>query len=171
MRRLGTGVTTTNHPFYGPFLSRLSSCLFQWSQEDLDLLRAAKLYQLEASGQRNPSAAAVDKSITKKELALHCRRRTRGVQQTFEMITALLRSMWDVTDSLGVRLFDQEKMAHLWEKEQKHLPCIQDPPGFSLYTETGTVKKGGVTLSVYRCARGSVSIESFHNHQNKFVPS
>ncbi|XP_056120631.1 uncharacterized protein LOC130097715 [Rhinichthys klamathensis goyatoka] len=30
--------------------------------------------------------------------------------------------------------------------------------------------KGGIILPVYRCARGSTSLESFHNHLNRFIP-
>ncbi|KAL1269397.1 hypothetical protein QQF64_031686 [Cirrhinus molitorella] len=35
---------------------------------------------------------------------------------------------------------------------------------------TGSVTKGGLTLPVYRCAQGSTSMESFHNHLNGFMP-
>ncbi|XP_051953220.1 uncharacterized protein LOC127623061 [Xyrauchen texanus] len=44
------------------------------------------------------------------------------------------------------------------------------PPGVQLYTQTGSITKGGLTLPVYRCARGSTSLESFHNHLNRFIP-
>ena len=49
-------------------------------------------------------------------------------------------------------------------EQQKHLLCIQDPEGIQLYTLTGHITKGGVRLPVYRCARGSTSLESFHLH-------
>jgi hypothetical protein len=48
--------------------------------------------------------------------------------------------------------------------------CIQDPPGIELYTTTGQLKKGRVILPVFRCARGSTSLESFHLHLTRFVP-
>ena len=73
-------------------------------------------------------------------------------------------------DTLGVPLFDNEKMMNIWETQKKHVQCIQDPEGVSLYTQTGTCKKGDVVLPKYRCARGSVSLESFHNHLAKFIP-
>lgn len=34
------------------------------------------------------------------------------------------------------------------------------PPELSLYTITGSVTKGGVTLPIYRCARGTMTLES-----------
>ena len=58
-------------------------------------------------------------------------------------------------------------------------PCV--PVGFSVplsclfnlpvqYTKTGEVVKGGVTLPIFCCARGSTSLESFHLHLNHFIP-
>ncbi|XP_024117483.1 uncharacterized protein LOC112139021 [Oryzias melastigma] len=44
-----------------------------------------------------------------------------------------------------------------WSTQRRHLSCIQDWPGVQLYTETGRLTKGGVSLPVYRCARGSTS--------------
>lgn len=73
-------------------------------------------------------------------------------------------------DTLGVPLFDNEKMANIWESQKRHVKCIQDPVHVSLYTCTGTLKKGTVQLPTYRCARGSTSLESFHNHLAKFIP-
>lgn len=49
--------------------------------------------------------------------------------------------------------------------------CIQYLPRLSLYNQTRTLKKGTKTLSTYRCARGSTSLESFHLHLNRFIPS
>ncbi|KAL6475706.1 hypothetical protein MHYP_G00167460 [Metynnis hypsauchen] len=46
----------------------------------------------------------------------------------------------------------------------------QDPPGLQLYAKTGQLTKGGVVLPVYRCARGSTSLESFHRHLKNFIP-
>lgn len=47
--------------------------------------------------------------------------------------------------------------------------CIQCLPSLSLY-QTRTLKKGTKTLPMYRCARGSTSLESFHLHLNRFIP-
>lgn len=49
--------------------------------------------------------------------------------------------------------------------------CIQNLPSLSFYNQTRTLKKGTRTLSTYRCARGSTSLESFHLHLNRFIPS
>ena len=78
--------------------------------------------------------------------------------------------MSTMTDSLGVPLIDKEASNAVWKNQIKHVKCIIDPPGVELYSATGTLKKGNVTLNVYRCARGSTSLESFHLHLNRFVP-
>lgn len=61
-------------------------------------------------------------------------------------------------------------MGDIWKEQRKHLHCIQYPPGFQLYAQVGEVVKGGVTLPLYRCARGSTSVESFHHHLLNFIP-
>ena len=62
------------------------------------------------------------------------------------------------------------EMKVIWAEQVKHVACIQDPPGVQLYTMTGNMKKGRVTLPILRCARGSTSMESFHLHLARFVP-
>ncbi|ROL46274.1 hypothetical protein DPX16_0721 [Anabarilius grahami] len=71
---------------------------------------------------------------------------------------------------MGIKLLDQERMQEIWRTQQRHIQCIQDPAGVQLYRKTGQVTKDGVILPVYRCARGSTSLESFHLHLNRFVP-
>ena len=158
MRRFSAGVHTDNHPLYGTFLAQLSACIFEWCEEDVTKLRAAKKAAMEAD-KISTSEAAIDSSITKKEMALHCRRRTRSEEEIEQRIEALLDKMWDMTDSLGVPLIDQPRMKRIWEVQRQHLGCIQDPSDFSLYTLTGSIEKGGHRLKTYRCARGSVSLE------------
>lgn len=61
-------------------------------------------------------------------------------------------------------------MGDIWREQQKHVACLQDPPGVSLYIVTGHVQIGGVLLPVLRCACGSTSLESFHSHIVRFIP-
>jgi len=46
MRRFVSGCTTDSHPLYGTFMARLSQCIFEWSSEDLTLLKKAKTGEL-----------------------------------------------------------------------------------------------------------------------------
>ena len=130
---------------------------------------SAKKAEMVSAGIPDPSPSAIQKAISKDEMARHCKRRTRGVKQTTEAIEALLLSFSMATDTLGVPLL-KEEIKSIWEEQQKHVACIQDPPGVQLYTVTGHILKGGVMLPVLRCARGSTSLESFHLHLARFVP-
>ncbi|XP_035988143.1 uncharacterized protein LOC110367754 isoform X2 [Fundulus heteroclitus] len=169
MQRLALGCTSDAHQLYPLYMSRMSACIFEWDAADLALLREAKAQQLVAQGL--PSTD-VDRHLTREELALHCRRRTRGVDATFRLLEELIAALMGPqgNDSLGVPLFDQERMQHIWRVQRKHVKCIQDPAGVALYTKTGELTKGGVRLPVFRCARGSTSLESFHLHLNRFIP-
>lgn len=42
--------------------------------------------------------------------------------------------------------------------------------GVQLYTQTGTISKGGIALATYRCGRGTTSLESLHLHLARLIP-
>ena len=111
---------------------------------------------------------AVDQAITSAELARHCRRRTRTPEEIKSLIEDLILNMTSMTDTLGVPVF-KEEISNIWALEKKHVRCLEDPD-FPLYTITRQVTKGGQLLPVYRCARGTTSLESFHLHINTFIP-
>ncbi|XP_039599300.1 uncharacterized protein LOC120522416 [Polypterus senegalus] len=82
----------------------------------------------------------------------------------------MLEAFGDATDNMGVPVLDRDKIQEIWKTQRRHLHCIQDPPGVHLYMQTGQLVKGGITLPVFRCARGSTSLESFHLHLDRFIP-
>ncbi|KAJ8364716.1 hypothetical protein SKAU_G00135470 [Synaphobranchus kaupii] len=125
-----------------------------------------------AGGEASLTKREVLMSLTKRELALHCRRRTRGAAATERLVGELIET-FDCEkghDTLGIPLLDHDRIQAIWAEQRRHLHCIQDPPGVSLYTKTRQLTKGGVKLPVFRCARGSMSLESFHLHLNRFIP-
>ena len=73
------------------------------------------------------------------------------------------------TDTLGVPLL-REDYQEVWEEQKRHVSCVQDPDGVPLYTKVGQLTKGRTLLPVYRCARGTTSLESFHLHLKNFIP-
>lgn len=166
MRRISVACTSESHPLYGTFMAKLSDAIFIWDSTDFDLLKRAKRNQLTESGVRNVTESAIVKAITSEELARHCKRRTRGILETETAIETLIFTMSEMTDSLGVAVFNDE-IKDIWQQQKRHLPCIQDVVGIQLYTVTGHLTKSGIKLPIYRCARGSTSLESFHNHLNR----
>ena len=101
MRRIAVGCTTESHPLYGTLMSQLSSAIFEWDREDFEHLM---------------SLSAIQKAISKDEMARHCKWRTRGVKQTTEAIEALLLSFSMATDTLGVPLL-KEEIKSIWEEQ------------------------------------------------------
>nr|XP_055056883.1 uncharacterized protein LOC129441130 [Misgurnus anguillicaudatus] len=166
MRRFAAGVKTEAHPLYGTL------CIFQWDPDDVAALHRAKEGELAVKKAGHISGKAPSARITRRELAMHCRRRTRGVEETTRLIGSLV-DLFDSAsgkDTLGVPLLGHERIQQIWKEQRKHVQCIQDPENFPLYTKTGTLKKGDVELCCYRCARGSTSLEWFHLHLNHFIP-
>ena len=118
MQRLAFGDTTESHPLYGTFLSRLSSCIFEWDESDVEALLEAKRAELSIAGVPSPSVAAANPAVRSKELACHCQSRTRGVERTVEMIEALLLSLSNATDLLGVTSPKRRNEGHLGRAEE-----------------------------------------------------
>ena len=172
IRRLASGCTTDAHQLYGTYMAGLSSSIFEWDAHDVAELKRAKRAEMEKEGLQNISPAMLGKKITRNEMALHCRRRTRGAAETTRLITELVKRLDSDKgrDTLGVPLLDSDKIWAIWETQKKHVACIQDPEGVQLYTEKGTCWKGGVELKIYKSGRGSTSLESYHLHLNRFIP-
>ena len=160
------GVTSESHPLYGLFMGYLSLAISKWDNGDFQRLMEAKRGEMRRAGVSHPSDAAVRKALSKEELLRHCWRRTRGVDETTLALEALLLSLSSATDTLGVPLLKDE-MRVIWKEQQ---PCLQDSPNVELYTIVGHIDKGGVRLPLFRCARGSTSLESFHLHLAMFIP-
>ncbi|KAJ8044295.1 hypothetical protein HOLleu_11725 [Holothuria leucospilota] len=149
MRRIAGGVTSENHMLYAGFMNQLSRCLFEWDNDDLLALKEAKLHELQARD-IFPHDTNILGHISKRELALHCRRRTRGADETATLIKKLLDCYKGAVDTMGVPLLKADAMATIWEKQQHHVSCIQDPPGVQLYIQTGSMRKGNRLLPTYR---------------------
>ncbi|KAK1894095.1 Pro-apoptotic serine protease NMA111 [Dissostichus eleginoides] len=138
-RRFAAGCSTDSHQLYATFMSRLSHCIFMWDQDDLKAAKDAKRAELEAGG-RHPSEADVLRSVSRSELALHCRRITRGTKETQAQIHRLIQAFDGDAgrDSLGVPLINSARMSEIIKSQWKHVACIQDPPGVQLYAQTGS---------------------------------
>ncbi|XP_041368050.1 uncharacterized protein LOC121382599 [Gigantopelta aegis] len=163
MSRFAIGCTTDAHQLYGIFMGHLSQCIFEWNREDLQALKKEKQSKLVMQHVDKPSDTDVIKRISKKELSTHCRRRTRGVDQTSKLIAQLLEAFdgEQGLDTLSLPLLDKGRIWDIWESQKQHIACIQDSDDVQLYTETATLVKGGISLLVYRCACGSTSLGSF----------
>lgn len=166
--RWSEGITTDSHPRYAIFMSRLTCCVFDYNREDLMKLRAAILNELVERFQMDSQelVEAVDEYITKRDLEKHVRRHTVAPEVAEKRIEALLNAFrgengYDLT---GTPLFNSHIDA-VWEKQKKHLKCLQDPElpdDVSLYSVHHTQFRGGKELNVFHCARGTNLLECCH---------
>ena len=67
--------------------------------------RNAKRGYLQVQGVSQPLMNAIEKAITKHEMAKHCCRRMRGVEDTTKAIEELMLQFTPASDTLGVPLF------------------------------------------------------------------
>lgn len=125
-------------------MSQISAAIFEWDYSDVELLKKAKVSELQIAGIKNPSTETAMKAISKQKLARHCRRKTRSVTDTASMLEKVFSSLLNATDTLGVPLLKEDAMDVL-NTESKHVQCLQDPTGVQLYTKIDTVKKGNIS--------------------------
>ena len=67
----------------------------------------------------------------KKELALHCQRRTRGAETTENLLNSLFATIAPATDMLGVPCSGKRCWARYGQSRKKNVGCIQDPPEYN----------------------------------------
>ncbi|XP_044023527.1 uncharacterized protein LOC122862245 [Siniperca chuatsi] len=90
MRRFAAGVTTESHELYPTFMRQLSHCIFEVDPGDARRLTEAKRSQLEwKHGMVDLTDGEVIQRISREEWRLHCRRRTRGAEETALLIQDL----------------------------------------------------------------------------------
>lgn len=142
MRHFNCGQTTEHHPLYGTFCAKLSACIFEWDREDVQHLKDAKRAEWKRSHNgHSPTDEQLMATISPGELKKHCRRKVRAVEELRSMISGLLQSVWDLTDTTGLRLVNPEIMLRMWDVQQKHLQCLQDHPGYSYTRRWGPSKR------------------------------
>lgn len=117
IRRLSVGYATDANALYATFMSRLNHCIYKWDLEDVEALIAAKKYKLEAMHVENQTDD-VFCHIKSSELAMRCRRTTRGVEETTRLISQLIQSLDGDKgrDTQGVPLINSERMAEIWKQ-------------------------------------------------------
>ncbi|KAL4222714.1 hypothetical protein ACF0H5_018755 [Mactra antiquata] len=95
---------------YAPFMAKLSSCIFKVDTNDYALLKRAKKEEMKEPGFLDPSDEDVTKRLSPEEISSHCKRATRGTEETTRLITELLTSLDGETDGV---LLDDEHNIHI----------------------------------------------------------
>uniref|UniRef100_H3CIZ2 Uncharacterized protein n=1 Tax=Tetraodon nigroviridis TaxID=99883 RepID=H3CIZ2_TETNG len=155
------------------FKSALSAAVFSYNSEDMALLLQAvraghpQKYESLSDGQ------LIDTHVTKHDLSHYVRRITVGPQETFVRVQSAIDILKGPAgmDENQIHLFKSaDAVDQVWERQQKHLECIQDPPGRNMYTIKKYVTRNGVRLPHYTTDRGSNSLEGFHSFLPNMIP-
>ena len=153
MKRFAVGCTKYSHPLYPVFMSKLARYIFVWYAEDLRLLKSAKRLEMQNRGIPHPSDEDLVRSISKRELALHCWRKTRGMEETARLSYDLLKTCARQRHTLSVPLLHSQRIWDICES-QKHR--IQDTESVALYAQTSQQGRG-ITACVQMRARLHIS--------------
>lgn len=165
IHRFDAAIRTDSHSKYTVFKSALAGAVLAYNRADLELLiKAVRAQDLTAFG----SVADEDMVrlyVSREQLKHHVRRVTLGVQETFQLIQRAIDELKGPAgmDQSGVSLFKStEAIDGVWEAQQRHLECIQDPPEMSMYRVAGSANINGVDVPYYKCLRGNNSLEEFY---------
>ncbi|XP_032362985.1 uncharacterized protein LOC116674905 [Etheostoma spectabile] len=130
MRRFASGVTTETHELYAPFMRQLSHCIFEVDSGDARRLTEAKRSQLEGQhGMVGLTDAEVVRRISREEWRLHCRRRTRGAEESTLLIQDLLETFGGQAgrNILDIPLLDALRIQEIWSTQRTHRACSCTP--------------------------------------------
>nr|XP_055054292.1 uncharacterized protein LOC129439592 [Misgurnus anguillicaudatus]XP_055054305.1 uncharacterized protein LOC129439599 [Misgurnus anguillicaudatus]XP_055054316.1 uncharacterized protein LOC129439606 [Misgurnus anguillicaudatus] len=173
IHRFDAAVRTDHHPKYALFKSALSAAVFSYNKDDMALLLQAIRAGHSSHYDTLTDGQLIDTYVTKHDLRHYVRRITVGAQETFVRVQRAIDVLKGAAgmDENRVHLFkDPATVDHVWQNQQKHLECIQDPPGRNMYTVTKYITRNGVRLARYRTVRGSNSLEGFHSFLPSMIP-
>nr|XP_021326769.1 uncharacterized protein LOC101885269 [Danio rerio] len=173
IHRFDAALRTDHHPKYALFKSALSAAVFAYNKDDMALLVQAIRAGHPTNYASLTDSQIIELRVSKYDLSHYVRRITVGAQETCARVQCAIDLLKGAAgmDENQVHLFkDSAAIDHVWENQQKHLECIQDPPGRNMYTITKYVTRNGVRLARYSTVRGSNSLEGFHSFLPDMIP-
>ncbi|KAL2098418.1 hypothetical protein ACEWY4_007625 [Coilia grayii] len=173
IHRFNRANRTDHHPKYQVFKSALSAAVFAYNKDDVArLLRAIRAgHPTRYEGLTD--SELIETRVTKYELTHYVRRVTVGAQETYARVQRAIDILKGPAgmDENQIHLFKSDAdIDATWANQQKHLECIQDPPGRNMYTVVKHVNRNGVQLPYYTTVGGSTSLEGFHAFLSRMIP-
>ncbi|XP_041941359.1 uncharacterized protein LOC121704885 [Alosa sapidissima] len=173
LHRFDAALRTEAHSKYPALKSALAGAVLAYNRQDLDLLIAAVRARVSSVMEAVSDEDVVRRYISREQLKHHVRRVTLGGHETFRLIHLIIEELKGPAglDESGVSLFKSTAAINeMWASQQRHLECIQDPPGMSMYRVARTTTINGVDVPYYKCLRGSNSLEGFHRSLPHMIP-
>ncbi|XP_076144090.1 uncharacterized protein LOC143126052 [Alosa pseudoharengus] len=166
LHRFDAALRTEAHSKYPALKSALAGAVLAYNRQDLDLLIAAVRARDSSVMEAVSDEDVVRRYISREQLKHHVRRVTLGAHETFRLIHLIIEELKGPAglDESGVSLFKSTAAINeMWASQQRHLECIQDPPGMSMY-------RVARTTTINKCLRGSNSLEGFHRSLPHMIP-
>ncbi|XP_010784354.1 uncharacterized protein [Notothenia coriiceps] len=167
IHRFNAAIRTDAHSKYAMFKSALAGAVLAYNRADLELLIEAVRAKDPDTFRSVSEEDVVRLYVTRDQLQYHVRRVTLGAQETFRLIHLAIEELKGpaVLDQSGVSLFKTPgAIDEMWVGQQRHLECIQDPPGMNMYRVAHTTTINGVDLPYYN------SLEGFHKSLPHMIP-
>ncbi|XP_041661938.1 uncharacterized protein LOC121521826 [Cheilinus undulatus] len=139
IKRFDAAVRTDHHSKYPLFKSVLSAAVFAYNKDDMALLIQATRAGSPTKLHFLTDSEIIEHHISKNDFRHHVSRITVRAQETFACVqraTGILKGVAGM-DKNQIHLFrDAAAINRVGENQQKHLKCMQDPPGRDMYTIT-----------------------------------
>ncbi|KAL0963395.1 hypothetical protein UPYG_G00305800 [Umbra pygmaea] len=173
VHRFDAALRTEAHSKYAAFKSALAGAVLAYNREDFQLLITAVRARDPATMEVVTDEGVVRRYISRDQLKHHVRRLTLGAQETFRLVRRVIEELKGPAglDKSVVSLFNSPAaIDEMWASQQRHLECIQDPPGMAMYRVARTSTINGVDLPYYKGLRRSTSLEGFHKMLPHMIP-
>lgn len=159
LRRLTQTTSSTRHPWHEEFCTHLSKSFYEWDQEALQRLRAARARDgLAPDMTRADLLKYVPRKITHKA----------AIVSSVENALNLFSSREHAAHGPLLTTTTHES----WKALKQHIlkGCLCDPPNVSLYHPSDRqVMFGDESFSILQSRRGSSALEGFHTHQKQWL--
>jgi len=114
----------------------------------------------------------VEHCLADRVVRRHVRRKTAQCEVIIQRITHIIDVLKGDAgkDQYQTSLFKANIIDWVWGNQRRHVHCITDPPGVHMYRLVRHRSRNGVLVPVYKCVRGSNSLEGFHQHLKHMIP-
>ena len=153
IRRLTRTVSSTQHPWHGPFCVALSAAIYTYAAEAMARFAAARL---RGTKRTHAKSKYVPRVIVDAHRIMHA-------------IASVIESFKDGHPAAGP-LITQSTM-DAWRDLRPHVSagCLCDPPGVQLHEYGESTRIGGELFKAIRTIRGASALEGFHSHQKQWL--
>ena len=159
LRRLTQTTSSTRHPWHDEFCIQLSNSFYEWDQEALQRLRAARVRD------------GLVPDMTRADLLKYVPRKIAHEAAIVRAVENTLNFFSSRNHAAHGHLLTKATLES-WQALKQHIVkgCLCDPPNVSLYHPSDRqIVLGGESFPTLQSRRGSSALEGFHLHQKQWL--